>query len=301
MRAIRFLVTAVVLCGGLLSARNHRADSAVLPTLESAGIAGPAVALQPARRQALVARDCTGISIRVFGNSIEGALAPRTDPPSVWPDLLQDVLDDSPGAANVTVVDYGVPGSTIVDDSELPGVTGTFTKEVTALPAILNELTPADRARTIVMVAPSSSGLAHLHGSDTPQSVLDRNVNAIVGMMSYLRSIDVPAMILPMNPLTQSGEYLQNIDAHTVVHAFNAALTQLGLLRADMEVSPLQGPDGFGVPGYFDDAVNGVGEYQGLVDGVHPDADGRRALAEGYASSSQLNALLSQRCLSRLG
>lgn len=225
--------------------------------------------------------DCSRAILDVEGDSMEAFIS-STFPEAMWPALVHDAIDARPDVhGDITLVNNAIPGSSLVTSVfAIPALTEN-------LPRHLAGYSPEQLQRMIVAIDPNAIQLFQ-HGTD--EHVVGTSVDALVGLVRYVKSLGVPeVLVLPTMPTTEERDRLVT-DAPLNRRAAmqNARLASLGLLEPTLVRSPLlvDGTD-LGDPRYFDDFVHPeASPLRGLRgDGTHPDREGHARLAEAIMRS----------------
>ncbi len=241
--------------------------------------------------------DCTEARIVGFGNSIDGRLD-NPEAQAVWADdILADVLNARADVDHLTITSYAVPGATIVGPSPLQ-ITHEFAALVTAVPAVMQTLTPDEQRHLIVVIDPSYVELDNLLPGDTEAIVVRRALEGIRATLRYLEAdTEVQHVIVfPTPPVHEKGVATTNAtDMGERIAAFNAALAEAGITPPTMAVNPLVDPaTGFGAWRFYDEFENL--HFDRTPDGVHPDIEGHTELATAIAALPEMQAALADVC-----
>lgn len=246
-------------------------------TVDESSDSSPPVA---APAQPTTTLGCPPLTVVVLGNSTdfwpELVIGQDHPSPDAWPALLGLALDDLP-VPSVTVRNEAVLGAGI----EL-GYLGAES-ERDRLRAIIAAGTPDP---DVLVVAPSVIDL-QLNGRDVDASfaALEALVVDAGGAFDFV-------VVLPMNPVTEQ----QGTALAEAIAAFNLRLRGSPFSPPDWVPSPLLDGDGpFGRAEFYDDFEDErVGDDDPDPDGLHPDADGHRALAD--AAYERVAALVVASC-----
>lgn len=213
--------------------------------------------------------------IVVFGNSTDLSAGHGDEyRPLAWPAVLQAIVDDHPDIGPATVINEAQPGSTI--DAPSGWGYGSNLRLVTHAPAVLDRYTPPERARMVVVIAPSVIDLQF------NEARADASVSGLLDVVDIVRSFGVgEIVVLPMNPVSAGID--EHLGLNDAVESFNAALDRRGISAYPR--SPLLAPgSNDGLDEFYDDypGRNLDGELV-LGDGIHIEEQGQRLIAETVA------------------
>lgn len=178
--------------------------------------------------------------------------------------MLETLLGDELPGTQVEVENGSVLGAGF--DIGLYGVTSMRER--------LETLASSSDRAAVLIVAPSVVDL-QLRSLD-----VDASFAAFEALLDEARAAFDTVRVLPMNPVASGFDP----EVAAAVVEFNDRLVEAGTI-ARSAASPLLADDGiFGRPEYYDDFDDGRLDTPGPdPDGLHPDVDGHRRLAEAVA------------------
>jgi lysophospholipase L1-like esterase len=241
--------------------------------------------------EVITAVDCSDNPIIVFGNSTDSVTGVNIeDMKHAWPAILQEELSKNPNLVGIAVLNNAKPGVTM--DYPNPWSDEAKQRWTADIPQVFSGYTPEELQKAIIILSPSIIDLQLQNGD------VQKTLDGFLKAYNMLKELGVGTVItLPMNPIVDDS--LMKYTYPWMPEKMQEFNDQLGSLKL-YETSPLAisgTKPSVGDSQYYDDFA-GLGLHGEIVepDGLHPDQDGGRRIAEVLAEDENVPSILRGTC-----